>query len=285
MDNNLISFDKLGDVVNNLIDKLSSAVGWISTHDTPNRIAINTYIEGIKNSNYDPLTKAALISQAKRTIKEYCNQSSIVKIATEFMSNSAKPKEIDDDWLAQFMDKARLVSDEEFHYIWGRILAEECNNPHSMPKSLLHILEQMDSNDAKNFSSICSVSIYINENKSEFHPIVIHHQLEEYETFGITYNTLVNIQALGLIEMDMGVFASGYMVVCETKPLVIHYNEENYELQNNTDNLRVGNVIFTKTGKALCKAVAIEKQEDFFEKHCIPFWEESAKAKETVKNQ
>ena len=54
---NLISFDGLADVANNLINKLSSAVGWIATHNTPNRIAIETYIGDIQNSSLTPLLK------------------------------------------------------------------------------------------------------------------------------------------------------------------------------------------------------------------------------------
>lgn len=56
----------LGGVITALLDKLSHAVGWYANHDTPNRVAINTYIAEIQNSNIDPLIKAARISNAKR---------------------------------------------------------------------------------------------------------------------------------------------------------------------------------------------------------------------------
>ena len=73
----ILDIDGAADVVNNLLDKLGTAVGWGVNRETPERIAIATYIEDIKNSDYDSLLKAALISQAKKTIKEYCNQKDV----------------------------------------------------------------------------------------------------------------------------------------------------------------------------------------------------------------
>lgn len=61
----ILDIDGAADVVNNLLDKLGTAVGWGVNRETPERIAIATYIEDIKNSDYDSLLKAALISQAK----------------------------------------------------------------------------------------------------------------------------------------------------------------------------------------------------------------------------
>lgn len=107
----LINMDGLSDVCNNLIN---NAIGWVATRETPNKTAVNTYIQEIQNSSYDPITKAALISTAKKNIKEYCNQHNVFEIATRSLMPTAKPEEVDEDWLTQFMDKARFVSTEEF---------------------------------------------------------------------------------------------------------------------------------------------------------------------------
>lgn len=110
---NLIDCSGISDVANNLIDKLTSGAGWIASRKTPAKIAVNTYIEDIQNSNYDPLTKAALISRAKKTIKEYCNQKDIVEVALASLQTEGRFEEVDDDWIAVFMDKARLISNKE----------------------------------------------------------------------------------------------------------------------------------------------------------------------------
>ena len=161
----LVSFDGAADIINNLINKISDATGWIATHSTPRREAINTYIQEIQDSNYDPTTKAALISNAKKIIREYTNQSEIIKNAVNALKPSAHPQLVDETWLSVFCDKARLVFDTDFQLIWGNILAEECNVPNSIPKGLLHILEQMDKEDASKFSKVCSVSVRFADGK------------------------------------------------------------------------------------------------------------------------
>ena len=128
----LINIDGNGlkDVLIDLNDKLATAVGWIANKETPEKIAINTYIKEIQEKNYDPVTKAALISNAKKIIKGYYNQSNIVEIARSSLQNNADPQKLEDDWLARFMDKAQLVSSEEFQWIWGKILAREVYRRH-----------------------------------------------------------------------------------------------------------------------------------------------------------
>ena len=66
---NLFNFDGMSEVANNLIDKLASATGWYVSRNTPSKIGLNTYIEEIQKKNYDPLTKAALITNAKKNYK------------------------------------------------------------------------------------------------------------------------------------------------------------------------------------------------------------------------
>lgn len=277
---NLISFDKLGDVANNLIDKLASAVGWIVSYDTPNKIAINTYVNEIKESNYDPITKAAMISTAKKTIKEYCNQKNIVAIALQNINKFSKPDEINNDWLVQFMDKARLVSDEEFQYIWGRVLAEECNQPNSIPKVAFKILEQMDRDIAIKFMNVCSVAEYVDEDEIEYSPIIIDALLEEYyRGIGITFHTLLELKSYGLVELDVGKGHEDYNITYKKAPVIIHYFDEQYIVPEMKTTFPVGNVLFTKAGRALCKAVNAEKREGFFQTYCVPMWEAKFKNK------
>ena len=273
--NSLIEMNGIGEVLNNLINKLSGAVGWIVNRDTPSKIAIEAYIADIKASNLEPLTKAALISQARKNLKEYCNQNNIFNIAVANMSNTAKPEAVEDNWLALLFDKARLVSDENFQLIWGKILAEECNSPGSIPKTLLHILEHMDKNDAEAFSNVCSVSVYIeNDSSKEFTPIITSQNFKDYyNEIGLNYDSLVNLQAIGLIEMKMDPFTAGYSMNSLTSPIIIHYHGKNFEFPKEITEFQVGNVIFTKSGSALCKAIDYkEEREGFFEQYCAPMW-------------
>lgn len=263
----LISFDALGDVISKLIDKLSSAIGWIVNRETPEKAAVDTYIEEIKASDYDSLTKAALISNAKKTIKEYSNQVDILEIAAGKLHADAKPEGLDDDWLAQFMDKARLVSSEEFRLIWGSILARECNAPGSIPRSLLHTLENMDRESADSFMTLCRLSI---ELEGDHAPIIIASRLNEYKEFGLNLDRLIDLKALGLIEMDLDLLeASFYMLEAENDSPKVVYHDVEYEPGQKT--VKVGCVLFTRTGEALIRSLTVEKMEGFWEKYCLPF--------------
>ncbi len=271
----LINMDGLADVVNNLIDKISNAVGWVATHDTPRRLAIDTYIQEIQKGDYDPLTKAALISQAKRCIREYCNQQDVVKVALQALKPSAKPENVDPDWIAQFMDKARLVSDAQFQILWGNILAGECNNPGCIPKSLLHIMEQLDMEMANAFMAIAAVSVwYIDKGVQFWTPVITGELLDDYyKSMGITYDNLVDLQSVGLIKIDFGLAMSSYVQTVDESPADIHYHDQVYSLPANQSDFPVGNVIYTGAGNALCRTIAPEKVERFFEEKCVPFWE------------
>ena len=267
----LINFDGLGEVIVNLTNKLADGIGWIATKETPKKLAVNTYIKEIQEKDYDPVIKAALISNAKRIIKEYCNQNDIVKIAVQSLENEAEPEKVEEDWLVQFMDKAKMVSSQEFQWIWGKILARECNKPGSIPLVLLYTLEKMDKEDAEAFTSLCRISVQL---EGEYSPMIIGSKFDEYKSLiGITFDKLLSLNALGLIEMDLGMFSSVYVLEAETVPSKIIYFDKEYELSEKKQ-IGVGNVLYTKSGQALCQSIDAEKIEGFWEKYCLPFWEE-----------
>lgn len=254
----------LGGVITALLDKLSHAVGWYANHDTPNRVAINTYIAEIQNSNIDPLIKAARISNAKKIIREYCNQENIVSIAIQSVKSDAKPENIDADWLAQFMDKARLVSSEEFQLIWGKILANECNEPGCVPRALLEILPRMDKEDAENFSLIYRMAIRMGKSAS---PIIDTVNIDKYAQWGLALDTLIDLTSLGLINTN----SNSYFLASETGETTVQYFDEIYPLSE-TKRIAVGGAIFTKAGKALYHSICVEKLDGFYEKICLPYW-------------
>lgn len=271
-----IDLGPLCGVANNLIDKLASAVGWIANRDTPDRLAVKNYISEIQKSNLPPLIKAVKISNAKKEIKEYINQNEIVKIAVENINDNAHPENIDDDWIFQFMDKAKLISDAQFQLIWGHILKEECNSPNSMPKSLLYILTMMDKKDAEYFTALCSFSVYIDDNGiKEFTPVVISSQIDNYYSKnGITYDALFNLESLGLIQINIGLTDNFYTTKSGTRPIIIHYFDDTFQFPNEIGEFLSGNVIFSKAGQALCRAINVVKKEGFFHEYCVPIWEQ-----------
>lgn len=275
----LLPWDAMAQVANNLIDKgdkmmnrLSNFFVWCGTHDTPNRIAVETYISDIQNSDMDPLTKAALISNARKTIREYKNQCNIVAIATENLKSDAQPDKVDEDWLAQFMDKARLVNNAELQQWWGRILAGECNSPGSVPKTLLHTLEQMDVDSASGFMAVANLTIAVEIKNGDvgYQPLILIKKINDfYERYGVTLNVLVDLQTLGLINFDLIKEFAWDVKDCKNNSVV--YHDQKCNINTDKRQIPVGNVIFSKGGNSLCSIVTREKNEDFFDEICVPY--------------
>ncbi len=269
----LVNLDGISEIAKELLEKITGAIGWLATRETPNRIAVQTYIEEIQHGEQNPLVKAALISNAKKIIKEYSNQHNIVRYAIENIREKAQPAKVDDDWISQFMDKARLVSDTDFQMIWGRILAEECNDPGIVPRSLLHILEQMDKNDAERFVKLCSFAVR-SKNEQHYMPVYLAAHRDYYAEKGVNYSALVDLCALGLIEMNMGYINTEYKTTCSDVPIEICYFDKHFSMPEDVKEVPIGNVIFTKSGQALCRVIEAEEQKKYFEQYCIPYWEE-----------
>lgn len=266
----VIDLQPAADVLNNLINKLSDAIGWIVTHETLEKRALDAYIRGIEESDLAPLVKAAEICKAKKTLKEYCNQDSIYRKASKMMAESAKPEAIDEDWVAQFADKARLVSNQDFQILWAGILAQECNKPGSIPKALLKIIEQMDRTMADAFMKVASCSVWYIEKDIKRYAPMIYGSLESgefCERLGIRYEDLVDLEAIGLIKIGsrnrMSTFTRTY-----TETVSIHYFNEILTLDSRNRDFDIGNVEYTKAGEALCSAVKPERIERFLSETC-----------------
>ena len=270
MEGKIIS-DEAGKAVNNLIDKLAQCAGWIATRETPNKIAIDTYIKEIQESNLDPLTKAAFISNARKIIKEYSNQTKIIENASKYIEENGSPEKVDEDWISSFMDKAKLVSSDEFQQILGKIMAVECNTPNSIPKGLLHILTQMDRDDAKAFAILCAMTI---SSDIESAPVINNDKLDDYGKYGISFDTLVNLSALGLIQVNLDPVGTGYAIETRENPARIKYFDENRLFYGVVKYVRVGCALYTKAGQALYYAMQVEKIEGFWEEFCLPLWDE-----------
>ena len=263
----VIDLQPAADVLNNLINKLSDAIGWIATHETLEKRALDTYVRGIEESDLPPLAKAAEICKAKKTLKEYCNQDSIYRKASNMMAESAKPEEIDEDWIAQFADKARLVSNQDFQILWAGVLAQECNKPGSIPKALLKIIEQMDRSMADAFMKVASCSVWYIENGRKRYAPLIYYSVRNNEycaQLGLCYEDLLDLESVGLVKIGNATGPSSYNRIYSG---TIHYFNKEASVYPLKGEMAIGHVEYTKAGEALCAAVKPDEIEDFLKKY------------------
>lgn len=158
-------FQPAADVVNNLINKISDAIGYIveprgKRKDKEEAVAFLT--EKIRNdSEMPPLAKAAAISNVRQMIQKYSNQNDIINLAMQQLNTNAQPEKIDNDWITEFLDKAQNISKDEMQKIFARILVKECEQEGSISKQLINILSIIDSDLANAFKRLCKYLVFI----------------------------------------------------------------------------------------------------------------------------
>jgi hypothetical protein len=75
------------------------------------------------------------------------------------VSPEAKPESMEDDWIANFFDKCRLISDEEMQSLWARILAEEANASGRFSKRTVDLVGTLDKSDALLFAQLPEIGL------------------------------------------------------------------------------------------------------------------------------
>ena len=79
------------------------------------------------------LQQRAALRWLDEETKNQANIEAITSKAVSHLSEQAAPDRLEDDFLRNFFDKGRLISDEQMQDIWARVLAGEANHPGSFP--------------------------------------------------------------------------------------------------------------------------------------------------------
>lgn len=256
----------IGEVANNLIDKLSEAIGWVATQKTDKQKAKEVLINDLQSdSNLSHIEKYAMISNINRITKEYCNQYDIVAKSVSYLKSDNEINKLSDDFLLLIMNKFSNVSDDDFQDIWARVLAQECNLNRSIPKSLFFIIEKMDKEDAISFMNLCKFVVKIGDKPSL---VVDKRKLDYYFNNGLSYNSFVKLDKLGLIEKNFSQFSNEY---CDELGVnTISYGMNEHEMPEECKEFYCGAAIFTREGEALYKSVDSGVIDGFWEEIVIP---------------
>lgn len=268
----LVDFDGLSEPSKALIEKVSEAVGGVFKPYQIKRVAnAEADAEMIKVKTEIKISELHQRAINRFVVEEALKQSNIENItrkALPSLNSSAQPNNIDKDWLVDFFDKSRLISNEGMQDLWSQILAGEANTPGTYSKRTIHLMATLDKSDAEIFMRLCSFVWGIGSPI----PLIFDSQNEIYNNYGINFKSLKHLDTIGLISFES---LAGYERKGFNKNTNVNYIEELITLEfpnESNNNLNVGKAIFTDAGLQLftiCKPEKIEK----FTEYVITEWD------------
>ena len=106
------------------INKISDAIGWYTAPRQLVRIAkaeaIAEKIHAESDIEIANLVRRAELRPVTEAISHQANMEDVISKALSIVSVNASPNEMENDWIANFFDKVRIVSDEEMQNSWAR---------------------------------------------------------------------------------------------------------------------------------------------------------------------
>lgn len=272
----IVNFEKgslkpIASVANKLIDKISNTVGYFFMVEKGVKLAQieatkKTINEISEDPHYSYIQRLAIISSLSKNVKEYVNSNNILALASHDLKSDNNPKNMDDDWISYFFDKAKNISDSEMQLIWGKILAKEANNPTSISKSLVNSLSLIEKYQAETFQNLCQYQIEIIEPSKQASSkcLIIPFDIGGTYFEHINRSILSELDNIGLISYtDMG---SKYLT--NTPILKGSYFGKNFVItcsQPALPQIYIGSVNFTLNGMILSNSTVVNQLDNFFD--------------------
>ncbi len=256
---------------NTLIEKISNAIGTMFEPRHMKRVAeAEAVVDRIRTTA--EIERAELLQRAAfrflaEEMKRQENIESIIRTALPDVSERAKPEQIHDDWIANFFDECRLISDAQMQTLWARILAGEANSPGKFSKRTVGLLASMDKSDASMFSTLCRFACTI----PPLTPIIYGYTQEMYAQHGINFALLTHLESVGVIRLNLD--STFYFTVddLEQNTLVDYFGSKipltfaGNERMLKRNELAIGQAMFTQAGEQLAGICGAKPLDDFFE--------------------
>ena len=276
MSNSIVNLGDLAKPIDTLINKISDATGvWYEPRRirqkanaesdaaiiSANAEAAVDKIKAESEIEISDLHRRAAQRWIKEEAKRQENIEDIIAQAVPDVNETAKPDEMECDWLANFFDKCRIVSDKEMQSLWAKVLAGEANVPGTYSKRTVNLLSDFDKSDAELFTQLCGFGWTI----GGFAPLVFDEQAEIYNRHGINFRTLSHLENIGLVKITP---ISDFQGVNLPKRFVVHYYSKPLFLEMPKDannRLDIGRILLTKTGRELAPICGSKPVDGFYE--------------------
>ena len=261
--NSLISLGNLSKPADTLIKKVSDAIGGLFAPYQVKRMAKAeaeaAMIKAQSKTEITDLHRRAVHRWIEEEAQRQKNMEDITAKALPQLDEKATPDSVEDDWLVNFFDKSRIVSDNEMQELWSRVLAGEANTPGTYSKRTVNFLSDLDKADAELFAKLCGFGWMI----GDVVPLVFDVRAEIYNKHGINFNSLSHLESIGLIQFNS--IAGINRRNLTKKFAVLYYGKSlTLEMPKDDDNeLGIGKVLLTKIGQELAPICGSESVEGF----------------------
>ncbi len=156
----LVNIGELSRPATVLIEKISDAIGGVFQPWQIRRVAeAEADAEKIKAVTQIEITNLHHRALQRFIIEEAKKQNNIESItakALPLLEEKAQPQNVEDDWITNFFDRCRLISDEEMQMLWSKLLAGEANSPGKYSKRTVNLLASLDKTEAHLFTQLCT---------------------------------------------------------------------------------------------------------------------------------
>ncbi len=262
----LVNLGKLSKPADTLIKKVSSAVGGIFEPWQIKRVAKAEAEASLIKANAEikvtDLHRRAMHRFVEEEANRQENMESITEKAIPQLEEGADPNKMEDDWVTNFFEKSRIVSDNEMQDLWASILAGEANSPGTYSKRTVNFLGDLDKKDAELFTSLCSFGWFM----GPFTPLIFDCQASIYNDKGLNFDTLTHLDSIGMIQFSN---ISGFVRKNLPKNFTVSYCGDPLHLtfeKDEANQLNIGNVLPTQFGRELarvCQAPGVEGFVDY----------------------
>ncbi|MFL6373817.1 MAG: DUF2806 domain-containing protein [Pyrinomonadaceae bacterium] len=274
----LIDIGKLSEPATKLIEKISDGIGGVCAPWQVRRMARAdaeaAIVKAGSDIEVDELKKRALARFIDEEARKQENIEEITAKAIPLLEAGAQPENIDNDWIVNFFDKSRIISDQQMQELWARILAGEANRSGSFSRKTINRMSDIEKADADMFSDLCRFKWSIGKNSRAL-TLVLDVENEIYKNNEILFGRLGHLETVGLIKFDSH---GGFTLQNLGKPVKATYFGKELILDSEIDEenrLPIGEVVLTVAGMELAQVCTAEPVDGFFE-YVEAFWKKGS---------
>jgi hypothetical protein len=263
--NSVVNLGDLSKPADTLIKKVSKFTGGFFAPYQIKRIAKAeaeaAVLKAETNIQITDLHRRATRRFIEEEAQRQKNIEDITGKALPLLTDAAKPDAVEDDWITNFFDKCRIISDIEMQNLWSRVLAGEANAPGSFSKRTVNLLSDMDKQDAALFTALCGFCWLF----GNVLPLIFDSRAEIYTKQSIDFDNLNELESIGVIKFDA---LAGFIRSELPKKITLRYygNLLKLEMPNEVKNqLSIGHVLLTQNGQELARICGSKPVDGFWE--------------------